>query len=134
MQEKFMRLALKEAIKAYKKGEVPVGAIIVKNNKVIAKSYNKIESKKDATRHAEINVIKKASHKLKNWRLIDCDMYVTLEPCEMCSGAIKLSRIKNVYYLLNKKTEYIEKKYIKLEYENNEYLNLIQNFFKNKRM
>ena len=94
MQERFYREIIKLSKKAYKKNEVPVGAIIVKNNKIIAKAYNKIEKNHDVTMHAEILTIKKASKKLKNWRLNECEMYVTLEPCKMCSSAIELSRIK----------------------------------------
>lgn len=97
IEEKFMRLALKEAQKAYEKDEVPVGAIIVKDNKVIARAYNQKEGKTDTTKHAEIIAIQKASKKLNNWRLEDCSMYVTLEPCTMCTGAIINSRIKNLY-------------------------------------
>ena len=97
LHEKFMRLAIKEAEKAYKIEEVPVGAVIVKDGKVIAKAYNQKECKNDTTNHAEILAIRKASKKLKNWRLIDCEMYVTLEPCSMCAGALIQSRIKKVY-------------------------------------
>lgn len=96
-KEYFMKEALKEAEKAYKKLEVPVGAIIVKDGKIIARAYNQKESKTDTTKHAEILAIQKASKKLKSWRLIDCEMYVTLEPCTMCAGAIINSRIKKVY-------------------------------------
>ena len=92
-----MKQAIKEAEKAYKKLEVPVGAIIVKDGKIIARAYNQKESKTDTTKHAEILAIQKASKKLKSWRLIDCEMYVTLEPCTMCAGAIIHSRIKKVY-------------------------------------
>ena len=134
MNEKFMLEALKQAEIAYKKGEVPVGAVIVKNNKIIAKSYNKIEKKQDSTRHAEINVIKIASKKIKNWRLNNCDLYVTLEPCDMCKGAIKNSRIKNVYFLISKKEESVEKTIYKTTQKfKTEYLGLLQNFFKEKR-
>jgi len=94
----FMQQALKEAQKAYKKDEVPVGAIIVKNKKIIARAHNLIKTKKDPTAHAEILVIKKASLKLKNERLIDSDLYVTIEPCAMCAGAIILARIKNLFF------------------------------------
>lgn len=99
MEEKeiFMEKAIVEAKKAYKKLEVPVGAVIVKNGKIISKAYNQKEEKKDATMHAEIIAIKKASKKLNNWRLNDCEMYVTLEPCPMCAGAIINSRLKKVY-------------------------------------
>lgn len=97
MEERWMKEALKEAKKAYEKEEIPVGAVIVKNNKVIARAHNLKEIKQTAIAHAEILAIQKANKKLQNWRLIDCDMYVTLEPCMMCMGAIISSRIKNIY-------------------------------------
>lgn len=97
MKEYFMKQAIKEAQKAYKKLEVPVGSIIVKDGKIIARAHNQKETKTDTTKHAEILAIQKASKKLKSWRLIDCEMYVTLEPCTMCAGAIINSRIKKVY-------------------------------------
>ena len=97
MEEKFMKAALKEAKKAYDKLEVPVGAVIVKDGKIIARAHNLKETKFDTTRHAEILAIQKASKKLNSWRLIDCEMYVTLEPCSMCAGALINSRIKKVY-------------------------------------
>ena len=97
MEEKFMKEALKEAKKAYEKLEVPVGAIIVKDGKIIARAHNLKETKYDTTKHAEILAIQKASKKLNSWRLIDCEMYVTLEPCSMCAGALINSRIKKVY-------------------------------------
>ena len=96
-KEKFMKQALKEAQKAYDKLEIPVGAVIVKDGKIIARAHNQKETKFDTTKHAEILAIQKASKKLKSWRLIDCEMYVTLEPCSMCAGAIINSRIKKVY-------------------------------------
>ena len=97
LKEKFMQEAIKEAKKAYKKLEVPVGAIIVKNGEIIAKAHNLKETKFDTTKHAEILAIQRASKKLKSWRLIDCEMYITLEPCSMCEGAIINSRIKKIY-------------------------------------
>lgn len=97
MEEKFMKEALKEAIKAYDKLEVPVGVVIVNNGKIIARAHNVKEQKQDTTRHAEIIAIQKASKKLNNWRLTNCEMYVTLEPCSMCAGALIQSRIKKVY-------------------------------------
>ena len=96
-KEKYMKEALKEAQKAYDKLEVPVGCVIVKDDKIIARGYNQKETKFDTTKHAEILAIQKASKKLQSWRLLDCDMYVTLEPCSMCAGAIINSRIKNLY-------------------------------------
>lgn len=95
--EKFMKEAIKEAKKAYNKLEIPVGAIIVKDGKIIARAYNVKEEKKDTTKHAEIIAIQKASKKLESWRLTGCEMYVTLEPCSMCAGALIQSRLKKVY-------------------------------------
>lgn len=95
--EYYMKEAIVQAEKAYKKGEVPVGAVIVRYGKIIAKAYNQKEYKNDTTNHAEILAIKKASKKLKSWRLSDCEMYVTLEPCSMCAGALIQSRISKVY-------------------------------------
>lgn len=97
MEEKFMKEALKEAKKAYNKLEVPVGCVIVKDGKIIARAHNQKETKLDTTKHAEIIAIQKASKKLEAWRLIDCEMYITLEPCSMCAGAIINSRIKKVH-------------------------------------
>ena len=96
-KNKFMKQALKEAKKAYEKLEVPVGAVIVKDGKIIAKAHNLKETKTDTTKHAEILAIQKASKKLESWRLLDCEMYITLEPCSMCAGAIINSRIKKIY-------------------------------------
>ena len=98
MEEKYMKEALKEAQKAFDKWEVPVGCVIVKDGKIIARAHNQKETKFDTTKHAEILAIQKASKKLGAWRLLDCDMYVTLEPCSMCAGAIINSRISNLYY------------------------------------
>ena len=100
MNLEYMEVAFKEAEKAFKRGEVPIGAVIVKNGKIIAKAFNNKEKKHCSIEHAEITAIKRASRKLKNWRLEDCDIYVTLEPCPMCASAIKQSRIKNVYSAL----------------------------------
>ncbi|MGL5245027.1 MAG: tRNA adenosine(34) deaminase TadA [Sarcina sp.] len=97
MVNEFMFLAYKEAEKAKEKGEVPVGAIIVRDNKVIAKAHNLVETMKDATAHAEILAIKKANKVLGNWRLSGCELYVTLEPCAMCAGAILLSRLSRLH-------------------------------------
>ena len=97
IHEKFMKEAIKEAKKAYEKDEVPVGAVIVNNGKIIARAHNIKETKKDTTKHAEIIVIQKASKKLETWRLHGCEMYITLEPCSMCTGAIINSRIDKIY-------------------------------------
>ena len=97
MPEEFMKEAIKEAKKAAKKLEVPVGCVIVKDGEIIARGHNLKETKKDTTKHAEIITIQKASKKLATWRLNECEMYVTLEPCTMCAGAIINSRIKKIY-------------------------------------
>ena len=147
MEEKFMKEALKEAKKAYDKLEVPVGAVIVKDGKIIAKAHNLKETKFDTTKHAEILAIQKASKKLNSWRLLDCEMYVTLEPCSMCAGALINSRINKVYigasdektgavgsvfnllddYTFNHKVEY-EKGVLQEECES-----ILKNFFKELR-
>lgn len=97
-QEKFMKEAIKEAIKARKKDEVPIGAVIVKEGKIVSRGYNLRESKQNSLKHAEIIAIDKACKKLNNFRLENCDLYVTVEPCLMCSGAIVQSRIRKVYF------------------------------------
>ncbi len=146
-KEKFMKEAIKEAQKAYNKLEVPVGAVIVKEGKIIARAHNLKETKFDTTKHAEILAIQKASKKIKSWRLLDCEMYVTLEPCSMCAGALINARIKKVYigandgktgavgsvfnlledYTFNHKVE-VEKGILKTECEN-----ILKNFFKELR-
>ena len=95
---KYMLLALKEAEKAAGEDEVPIGCVIVKDNKVISKGHNRREHTHDVTSHAEIEAIRKASKKLNDWQLVDCDLYVTIEPCIMCMGAIIQSHIRHVYY------------------------------------
>jgi len=94
--EKYMREALKEAKKAMKIGEVPIGCVIVYQDKIIGRGYNKRNKKKTTLAHAELIAIDKASKVIGDWRLEDCIMYVTLEPCQMCSGAILQARIKKV--------------------------------------
>jgi len=96
-KNKFMKAALKEAKKAFDKEEIPVGAVIVKNGKIISRAHNSKESSKNACGHAEILAIQKACKKAGAWRLLDCEMYVTLEPCPMCAGALIQSRISKVY-------------------------------------
>lgn len=96
-KERFMKEALKEAKKAYEKEEIPVGAVIVKDGKIISRGHNLKESKFSSISHAEINAIQKANKKLGAWRLENCEMYITLEPCMMCMGAIINSRIKKIY-------------------------------------
>lgn len=143
--DEFIEMALLEARKALKKDEVPIGAVIVKDGKVIAKGHNRREKSQNALRHAEIEAINKACKKLKSWRLDGCDIIVTLEPCPMCAGAIVNARIRMVYYCcrqttsdddlfrrilqsnrLNHKTQ--------IEFvENKECQKLLTDFFKSKR-
>ena len=96
--EKWMEQALLEAEKAYNKNEVPVGAIVVSEDRIIGRGHNLTEHLQDPTAHAEILAITAAANTLASWRLDDCSIYVTLEPCTMCAGAILLARIKNVYF------------------------------------
>lgn len=97
IDEKYMKEALGEAKKALEEEEIPVGCIIVQNGKIIARAHNKKEKEQDPTAHAEILAIKEACKKNKNWRLTNAKMYVTLEPCIMCTGAILQSRLEKVY-------------------------------------
>lgn len=98
MDEKFMAMAIEEAYKAKKLNEVPIGAVIVQKSKVIAKGYNIRETSQLALSHAELIAIRDANQKLGSWRLEDCTLYVTLEPCQMCAGAIVQARMKRVVY------------------------------------
>lgn len=97
-QYKFMYSALQEAEKAFEEEEVPVGAVVVHNNKIIGRGYNQIERLKDPTAHAEMIAITAASNHIGNWRLNECDLYVTLEPCIMCTGAMLNARINKLYF------------------------------------
>lgn len=143
----FMTLALDEAKKAYDLDEVPVGSIIVKNDEVISASFNQVISQNSVTSHAEINAIEIASQKLQNYRLVDCDIYVTLEPCHMCAKAIVDARFKNLFFgasepktgaiisidrfldasHLNHRVNYCS------GYLKEESANLLRNFFRSKR-
>ena len=96
LDEKYMKAALREAKKAYKLDEVPIGCVIVQNDKIIARGYNRRNTDENTLAHAEMSAIKKASKKTGDWRLEDCTMYVTLEPCQMCAGAIVQSRLGKV--------------------------------------
>lgn len=139
---KYMQIAIKEAKKAAKRGDVPVGAVIVYKNKIIAKAHNKKQLRKNSLKHAELLVINKACKKLKTWHLDECTIYVTLEPCMMCTGAIIESRIKKIYYAtksdkygsLNKITK---KNKTKMQINEGickeESIDILKKFFKEKR-
>lgn len=98
LDKKFMQKALSEAGKGAKKHEVPVGAVIVKDNKIISRAYSKVRTLKDPTAHAEILAIRKAAKRIKNERLCGCSIYVTVEPCSMCAGALVLARVDRIIY------------------------------------
>ena len=144
-QEKFMKKAYNLAKKAYEIDEVPVGAVIVKNGEILSYAFNQKEKKSLATAHAEILAIEKACKKLKDFRLIDCDLYVSLEPCVMCTGAILSARIKNVYfgaYITNgsisakelcEKAELNHKTNFEGGFMLEECSKLVSDYFKNKR-
>ena len=139
---KYMQIAIKEAKKAAKRGDVPVGAVIVYKNKIIAKAHNKKQLRRNSLKHAELLVINKACKKLKTWHLDECTIYVTLEPCMMCTGAIIESRIKKIYYAtksdkygsLNKITE---KNKTKMQINEGickkKSIDILKKFFKEKR-
>ncbi|MEG0329496.1 MAG: tRNA adenosine(34) deaminase TadA [Longicatena sp.] len=147
MHEKYMKEALKEANKALLIDEVPIGCVIVKNDKIIARAHNLRETKQQSINHAEILAIQKACKKIDSWRLEDCSIYVTLEPCAMCAGAILQSRIDTVIFgALDPKGGCIESCIQMYEYPGfnhypkvitgimrEECSNLISNFFRNKR-
>jgi tRNA(adenine34) deaminase len=97
-KNKFMKSALKSAQKAFNEGEVPIGAVVVYEGKVIARGHNRRTKKQIATAHAEVEAIEKACKKLHSWRIPECELYVTLEPCPMCMGAMLNARIKKVYF------------------------------------
>lgn len=144
---KFMKIAIAEAEKAVLEDEVPIGAVIVLDGKVIAKAHNKMEKLQQATAHAEVLAINKACKKLKSWRLDGAEMYITVEPCAMCAGAIANARIKHVYFgAYEQKSGCAESKYPVLGdnglnhstlftggVEQEICANIIKNYFKAKR-
>ena len=137
MKKEYYDILYKLALKAYKKNEMPVSAILVKNNKIIAKAYNRKNISNNPLYHAEILCLQKGYKKLKRWNLNDCSLYVSLEPCDMCKMLIEESRIDQVYFLLNKgknnnkytKTKY-EQMYVK---EGEKFKKIIDKFFENLR-
>ncbi len=140
MENKYLSECVDLAIKASKLDEVPVGAIVVRNNEVVGRGYNKKESSNLCTRHAEVEAIEEANKVVDSWRLDDCILYVTLEPCLMCCGAILESRISKVIYLskrtnvLYNSSDYINScLYDKNKDLKNKYLNILSDFFKKRR-
>ena len=145
--QKYMKLAIEESKKSLQYDEVPIGTVIVKNDKVISTGFNYKETSNIVTKHAEIIAIEKANKNLKNWRLNDCDLYVTLEPCPMCMSAIQQARIKNVYYGISNKDPLNAEIISKIIQKNNtnpgvileggymqdEILLILTSFFKKKR-
>ena len=129
-----MEFALTEAKKALKTDDVPVGAVIVENGKIIARSHNTKEKKNIVTRHAEINVVEKACKKKKNWYLNNCEMYITLEPCDMCMSVIKEARIKKIYYAAER-TKDVSRETLKVEQSDyqEQSQKLLKDFFEIRR-
>lgn len=140
-EEYYMEIALKEAQKAYDEDEIPVGAVIVKNGKIISRGYNKKNRSNRVKDHAEIIAIDKANKRLKNWRLDECEIYITLEPCPMCASAIEQARIKRIITgTENKKdenkaiiTQILKNKERKNGVKEKEAKEILENFFKEKR-
>ncbi len=138
IDEDIVKMLIKLATQAYKKGEIPVSAVMVQKNKIISKKYNLKEKTKDIMAHAEILCIRETAKKLKRWNLSDCDLYVTLKPCNMCMEVIKQSRIQNVYYLLDKldyKHEFSKTNSSQMKYNSSidTYQQLLSDFFQNMR-
>ena len=104
MNERYIQVLSKLLNKSYVKSEIPVACIIINNNKIIAKAYNKRQKCHDVTKHAEIIAIRKAERRLKDWRLNNCTMYVTLKPCKMCEEVIRESRLDKCIYLLDRQS------------------------------
>lgn len=138
VDEDIVKVLIMLATQAYKKGEIPVSAVMVQKNKIISKKYNLKEKTKDIMAHAEILCIRETAKKLKRWNLSDCDLYVTLKPCNMCMEVIKQSRIQNVYYLLDKldyKHEFSKTNSSQMKYNSSidTYQQLLSDFFQNMR-
>lgn len=128
----FMQEAIKQARIAERHGEVPIGCVIVKDNKIIAKGYNQRERKRNCLWHAEVVALNRACRKLKSWRLTDCEMYVTLEPCQMCMGAILNARLRKVYVGAKSTTNLNWQTPVEFQL-NDEAQNILVAFFRNKR-
>ena len=145
-KQEYMDEAIKEAVRAVREDEVPIGCVIVKDGKIIARAHNSKEKKNDATAHAETECIRKASRKLKCWYLEGCELYVSLEPCIMCAGAIVNARIEKIFFAardpkggaFGSNLDITEVKginhYPEYEFvEDGEYIRLLKEFFKGKR-
>jgi tRNA(adenine34) deaminase len=137
-ESEIIKILMKLAEKAGKKGEIPVSAVVIHNNKLISKKYNRREKNNNVMGHAEILAIQTAAKRLKRWNLSDCDLYVSLKPCQMCMEVIKQSRIKNVYYLLDKldyKRDFSKTNVTLLKDfpESDSYQQLLSDFFQNIR-
>ena len=133
-RENIIKELYKLSLKAYKKNEVPVACVIIKDDKIVSKAYNLREKYKNPMYHAEVLAINKLCKKINNWRLDEYEMFVTLKPCKMCLEIIKESRIKKVYYILDSIST--QKKLInikKINLNENNFKALITNFFKEKR-
>ena len=133
-----LEIVLKEAKKAYKKGEIPIGCVIVRDNEIISEAHNTKQKSHSCINHAEIIAITKAEKRIKDWRLNNCDLYVSLEPCNMCKEVIRQARIKKVHYLEksnfnNEDKKNIEYTQIKDNELKEEYSSLLKTFFKDKR-
>ncbi len=128
----FMQEAIKQARIAGRRGEVPIGCVIVKDGKIIAKGYNQRERKRNCLWHAEVVALNRACRKLKSWRLNGCDMYVTLEPCQMCMGAILNARLQKVYFAAQSTTNLNWQTPVELHF-NQEAQNILVDFFQKKR-
>lgn len=145
MNEKYMKIAIKKANIAFQNNEVPVGTVIVENNVIIASGYNQIEKKQSSLEHSEIVAIRRAQKKKNNWRLNDCIIYTTLEPCVMCAGAIINARIKKIVYaaesnyLTKEEKQILQKIYKQNNIEifqgilQNDSQKILTSFFENKR-
>lgn len=136
MNETILNALEKLTLKAIKKDEVPVACVIVRNSKIISKTYNRKISKNDPMAHAEILAIKNACKKIKTWNLKDCELYTTLKPCKMCETVINEARLKKIFYIVDNNKIVNNKMIItKIDNQNleNKYANIISTFFKNKR-
>lgn len=136
IDDKYNKILYKLAYKSFKNKEIPVGAIIIYNNKIIGKGYNNRQCTNDVCGHAEIMAIKKAEKSIGDWRLNDCILISTLKPCKMCTEIIRESRIKYVYYYVDQNDSNNEKKFKKIndcEEFVNKYMKIFNNFFKSLR-